>query len=77
MEFQERFASEESCRGYLFACRWPDGFCCRRCGGGEIGVMHTARRLWQCKRCGAQTSVTAGTVMHGTRVPLRLWFWAA
>ena len=39
--------------------------------------MHSARRLWQCKRCGAQTSVSAGTVMHGTRMPLRLWFWAA
>ena len=24
-----------------------------------------------------QTSVTAGTVMHGTRTPLTLWFWAA
>ena len=77
MEFQERFATEEACRDYLFACRWPDGFRCRRCAGAEIGVMHSARRLWQCKRCGAQTSVTAGTVMHGTRMPLRLWFWAA
>jgi transposase-like protein len=77
MEFQERFADEEACRTYLFACRWPDGFCCRRCGGHEVGVMHRRRLVWQCKRCGAQTSVTAGTVMHGTRVPLRLWFWAA
>jgi len=77
LDFQERFATEEACRDYLFACRWPDGFRCRRCGGAEIGVMHSARRLWQCKRCGAQTSVTAGTVMHGTRMPLRLWFWAA
>lgn len=33
--------------------------------------------MWQCKDCGAQTSVTAGTVMHGTRQSLRLWFWAA
>jgi len=33
--------------------------------------------LWVCKGCGHQTSVTAGTVMHGTRTPLRLWFWAA
>lgn len=77
MEFQEAFDSEEACREYLFACRWPDGFRCPRCGGDEIGVMHRARRLWQCKSCGAQTSVTAGTVMHGTRMPLRLWFWAA
>lgn len=39
--------------------------------------MHERRRVWQCKRCGAQTSVTAGTVMHNTQTPLRLWFWAA
>ena len=77
MEFQERFATEEACRDYLFVCRWPDGFRCRQCGGGEVGGMHRARRVWQCKRCGAQTSVTAGTVMHGTRTPLQLWFWAA
>jgi hypothetical protein len=77
MEFQERFASEQTCREYLFACRWPDGFCCRRCGGGEVGAMHNARRVWQCKSCGAQTSVTAGTVMHKTQMPLRRWFWAA
>jgi hypothetical protein len=77
MEFQERFASEEACRDYLFSCRWPDGFRCRRCGGAEVGEMHRRRLVWQCKGCGTQTSVTAGTVMHKTRTPLRLWFWAA
>jgi transposase-like protein len=77
VDFQERFGSEEACREYLFASRWAEGFCCRRCGGGEIGAMHRRRLVWQCKSCGAQTSVTAGTVMHGTRQPLRLWFWAA
>jgi ISXO2 transposase-like protein len=35
------------------------------------------RHLWECAECGLQTSVTAGTVMHGTRTPLRTWFWAA
>jgi transposase-like protein len=35
------------------------------------------RHLWECAACGRQTSVTAGTVMHGTRTPLRLWYWAA
>ncbi len=39
--------------------------------------MHRRRLLWQCKDCGQQTSATAGTVMHATRTPLRLWFWAA
>ena len=45
MEFQERFATEEACREYLFACRWPEGFRCRRCGGREVGVMHLIRRM--------------------------------
>jgi hypothetical protein len=35
------------------------------------------RHLWQCAGCALQTSVTAGTVMHATRTPLRTWFWAA
>lgn len=35
------------------------------------------RGLWQCKGCGRQTSVTAGTVLHRTRLPLTMWFWAA
>jgi transposase-like protein len=33
-----------------------------------------ARRLEQCRSCRYQGSVTAGTVFHGTRVPLRVWF---
>jgi len=76
IEFQGRFPDEEACRAYLFASRWPDGFVCPACGGGEVGAEHR-RRLWQCQDCGRQTSVTAGTVMHKTHLPLTLWFWAA
>ena len=76
IEFQQRFPDEAACRAYLFLSRWPDGFVCPACGGGEIGVEHR-RRLWQCKDCGRQTSATAGTVMHKTHLPLTLWFWAA
>ena len=76
VEFQRRFADDDACRDYLFASRWPDGYRCPRCGGGEVGVEHR-RHLWQCRRCGHQSSVTAGTVMHKTRTPLSLWFWAA
>jgi transposase-like protein len=77
MDFQARFGAEQACREYLFASRWPDGFVCPGCGGAEAGAMHRRRLVWQCKRCGRQSSVTAGTVMHGTRTPLRTWFWAA
>jgi transposase-like protein len=76
VEFQRRFPDDDACRAYLFASRWPEGFRCRRCGGSAVGVEQR-RHLWQCRRCGQQTSATAGTVMHKTRTPLVLWFWAA
>lgn len=76
VEFQERFASEEACRAFLFESRWQEGFVCPRCSARKAFEMRH-RPLWQCAGCGLQSSVTAGTVMHATRTPLRLWFWAA
>src|SRR4051812_7896299 len=75
-EFQGRFASEADCRRYLVACRWPDGFRCPRCGEPDAYEL-AGRELLQCRACRHQTSVTAGTVLHRTHVPLRLWFAAA
>ncbi len=76
LDFQQRFGSEEACREYLFESRWPEGFTCPCCGGRDAG-SETRRHLWICIACGRQTSITAGTVMHKTRLPLRTWFWAA
>jgi len=75
-EFQSRFASEDACRRYLVECRWTDGYQCPRCGHPEAYALST-RGLLQCTSCRHQVSVTAGTVMHRTRMPLHLWFWAA
>ncbi len=76
MEFQDRFATEAACLEYLAASRWPDGFACPAYAGRGAWVLER-RHLWQCSACHQQTSVTAGTVMHATRTPLRTWFWAA
>jgi transposase-like protein len=75
IEFQQRFQSEEDCEKRLFELRWPDGFVCPRCGGKDYYNL-PKRHLFQCKGCNYQTSLTAGTVMHGTRTPLLKWFWA-
>lgn len=73
LEFEERFASEEACAGFLAKLRWPNGFVCPRCSGLG-GWSLQARDLVECPVCHYQASVTAGTVFHGTRKPLRLWF---
>jgi transposase-like protein len=76
MEFQDHFATEAACLDYLAASRWPEGFICPGCAGRRAWVLER-RHLWECSDCSLQTSVTAGTVMHRTRTPLRTWFWAA
>jgi len=75
-QFQLEFATEEACQTYLAACRWPDGFRCFRCRH-DRGYLIAKRRLWQCAGCRHQVSVTSGTILHSTKTPLTLWFWAA
>lgn len=72
-KFHERFRNEEDCYGWLFKCRWPDGFICPACGGKKY-VKISTRGLLQCKDCRKQVSLTAGTIFHKTRVPLLKWF---
>lgn len=75
VEFQERFATEAACLQYLIQIRWPEGFECPTCG--SHGGWRIRRRTFRCRRCRQDVSVTAGTTLHDTHLPLRLWFWAA
>jgi len=75
-EFQSKFAGEEACQQYLVACRWPEGFVCPSCGGRHSYELVKLRR-WQCATCRYQVSLTAGTILHNTKTPLTVWFWAA
>ena len=75
--FLKRFPDEGACAEHLFRKRWPNGFVCPECGGVKGWELGTKRFTWECAACGRQTSVTAGTVMHGSKVPLRTWFLAA
>ncbi len=73
-EFDEWFSSESACEKFLRRVRWPSGFECPGCG--SVGGWETSRGLLRCPSCARQTSVTAGTLLAGTRKPLRQWFQA-
>ena len=77
LEFQQRFGDEAACAQYLAAARWPDGFVCPGCGGGKAWRLETKAWTYECANCGRQTSITAGTIMHHSKLPLTAWFWAA
>jgi transposase-like protein len=76
-EFLRSFGTEEQCAEAVMRARWPKGFNCPRCGGGTYCmVRHEGRSLFQCNTCRRQTSVTAGTLFAGTKLPLKIWFLA-
>jgi hypothetical protein len=77
IEFQHRFPDQAACVKYLFAARWPEGFVCPACGKSKAWQLQTKPWTWECAGCGRQTSVTAGTIMHHSKLPLTTWFWAA
>ena len=77
LEFQRQFPDEAACAAYLSTQRWPEGFVCPVCDSKRGWALETKPWTTECADCGRQTSVTAGTVMHGSRLPLTVWFWAA
>jgi ISXO2 transposase-like protein/transposase-like zinc ribbon protein len=76
-EFEARFPDEAACARWLLARRWPDGFRCPACGHNKAWELGRERPTLQCAACERQVSVTAGTVLHGSHLPLRTWFLAA
>ena len=72
--------SEDQCREHLEARRWPNGVCCPHCGVMEPYRVtrkspgkNKITRLYKCRACRRQFSVTVGTVFERSHVPLRLW----
>ena len=76
IEFRSRFATGSACAEYLFQHRWPEGFVCPGCGEGRAWLLKTKAFIYECAGGGRQTSVTAGAIMHASKLPLTIWFWA-
>lgn len=74
-QFQAAFPDDAACRCYLLERRWPDGFRCPACGHDASWERKAGR--FMCQRCRVETSITAGTILHGSRLPLLTWFWSS
>jgi hypothetical protein len=78
LEFQRAFPDEAACADYMERVRWPDGFVCPHCDAAREPYRFAAKpEVLRCRACQKDTSLTAGTVMHKSRVDLHVWFWAA
>lgn len=71
----ELIDSDEFCRELLEKARWPGGPVCMSCGAhGAASRLTTRPGLWTCKACRrCQYSVTSGTQLHRSRLPVSAW----
>ena len=72
IEFDQRFSVAEACYNYLAQTKWPDGFICEKCGHDAYWL--SSKYIYICRKCEHQYSLTAGTIMHGTKKPITYWF---
>ena len=74
-----RFQDTDKARTWLEAQRWPNGPFCPHCGNSDPGKIKAlqgkAHRpgLYQCAECREQFTVTVGTVMERSKIPLNKW----
>ena len=73
INLMDRFHTDDKCRDFLEELRWPGGkVTCPQCGCRSVSELRS-RPQWDCTNCRYQFSVTAGTIMHDSHLPLRKW----
>ena len=77
-EWERLFPTDDACKAYLAARRWPNGVHCPRCGSERIYPLSTRAFHWECPDCrkgGAyRFSVLVETIFEDTKIGLRQWF---
>jgi transposase-like protein len=77
-----RFQDVEKARKWFETERWPNGIICPHCSNFDQfqitplrGKSHRAG-LYCCNECRRQFTVTVGTPMHRSKIPLNKWLMA-
>jgi len=72
-DFYRNYSDEEACKLKLKAVREAEGVVCRKCGC-KTHYWKKSKEQWQCKSCHFRTTLTSGTVMESSKLPLSYWF---
>lgn len=80
-----QYQNEDAAREWLERTLWPEGPVCPHCGViGEATKLqreegsdtHGRKGLHSCKGCRGQFTITVGTVMEDSHIPLHKWLYA-
>lgn len=77
-QFLSQYGKEQQCEAAIESARWPQGFICPKCSSDHYGTYRRGKRVkvFQCKTCRGQTTLTEGTIFHSSKIPLTVWFQA-
>lgn len=78
-DLDERFTDPTAAAEYLESIRWANGVVCPKCGESErepYRLKNQKRRLWKCRACRKQFTVTVGTIFESSHIPLHKWLLA-
>lgn len=75
-DFFSRFTNEDDCISYFKEIRHSVGIVCPKCGCTSHKWVER-RSVFQCMECGNWTTLTQGTVMEKSHLPLYPWFFTA
>jgi transposase-like protein len=76
------FMDADKAREHLEKLYWPTGPVCRHCGNADatritkLAGKSTRPGVHWCNECGKPFSVTVGTVMEDSKIPLNKWVFA-
>ena len=74
IEAVELFGDPDFTEQWFIEQRWPSGVVCPDCGSLDIQTRRTRKpQPFRCNDCRKDFSVKTGTVMHGSKLPLKTW----
>jgi transposase-like protein len=87
LQLADRIATDADAYRELERMRWGNRPVCAHCASERVTFLNpengvsrktrtgaaSERRVWQCKECRRQFSATTDTVMHGSKISLRIW----
>lgn len=73
MQMLEVFSDEQVCLDHLLSIRWKNGAFCPHCGSTRI-YNFSDNKTHKCSDCRQRFSIKIGTIVEGSKIPLRKWF---
>ena len=76
IQLADMFPDEIAAKAWFESQVWPDGRHCPRCGSTATSEASHKKMPYWCTDCRSYFSVKTGTVLEGSKLPLRKWAFA-